>query len=143
MFNTQRRAISPLLATVILIAICIAGGLMVYALFTTSMNTASSKAQLNVVSSQFIGGNLTLNVQNAGSKPITSLAMAGPSSLTNITELTILPTPSADVPLTPGQSASVTNSYSGGVIGNSYTFVLTATFSDGSVFSYAVQVTET
>ena len=116
---------------------------MVYALFTTSMNTASSKAQLNVVSSQFVDGSLTLNVQNAGSKPITSLAMAGPSSLTNSTDPTISPTPSTSTPFTPGQSASITNSYTGETIGNSYTFVLTATFSDGSVFSYAVQVTAT
>jgi flagellin-like protein len=142
MSTTQRRAISPLLATVILIAICIAGGLMVYALFSTSMNTASSKAQLNVVSSQLESGSLILNVQNAGSKPVTSLAMTAPSSLTNSTEPTISPTPSAVAPLTPGQSASITVSYTGDTIGNSYTFVLTATFSDGSVFSYAVQVTD-
>lgn len=73
----MRKAISPLIATLILIAITIAGGVVVYRLFYTTSNTLNSTVQLQVVeasASQAAG--FAFNLKNTGSVTITSIGVA-------------------------------------------------------------------
>jgi flagellin-like protein len=74
----SRRALSPILATVILIAITIAGGLLVFSMFESSASTQKLKAVIDIESAQLIApanSNYTfvLVVKNVGSLPITNM----------------------------------------------------------------------
>ncbi|MGC9069123.1 MAG: archaellin/type IV pilin N-terminal domain-containing protein [Thermoprotei archaeon] len=71
------RGISPLIATIILIAITIVGGLLIYNLFFSTSSTASSTSAISVQNIDLVvpGGTGTpqfsITVKNAGNKPIT------------------------------------------------------------------------
>ncbi len=71
-----RRAVSPLLATVMLMAITIAAGLVIYSLFFNAAGTASSQLSIHVISVDIIRTSSTIlvsaTIKNSGNKPITS-----------------------------------------------------------------------
>jgi flagellin-like protein len=52
----RSRAISPLIATIILIAITVVGGLLVYSIFTSTSNTMSAKALVSVETADLVKG---------------------------------------------------------------------------------------
>ncbi|MGD6805851.1 MAG: archaellin/type IV pilin N-terminal domain-containing protein [Candidatus Bathyarchaeia archaeon] len=139
----QKRGISPLIATIILIAICIAGGALVYSIFFSTANTLSSSTQVNVQTASLIKDsagnvNFTMTVKNVGNKPIDTisitLASEPPAQITAITPL---------APLQPGQTASyipttaIARTYT---VGNTYNVVITAHTTDGSSFAQTVSV---
>jgi len=131
------KAISPLIATIILIAITIAGGLIVYALFTSTAGVASSKGQVAIESQDLVKAGdaviFTITVKSSGSKPATNVTITldgeAPKKLAPIT-------------LQPGQSISYTEDTLVGpyVIGNSYLVTIEATYSDGSTSSLVASV---
>ena len=140
---TRRKAISPLIATIILIAICVAGGLLVYTVFFNTAGTMISKGQLTVDAIDLVkatdGTTFSITVKNSGNKPLNA---------TNALKITLNGENAWDVAdaenLQPGQSVSVvktgtdfTKTY---VVGNVYTVVIQATFSDGSTFSTTTSV---
>jgi len=139
----KRRGISPLIATIILIAICVAGGLLIYNVFFSTTGTISAKGQLEVESIDLVrstGGTtvFTITIKNAGNKPATTLSvkLEGQDSAFTV-DLT-----GVGGALQPGQSIShveeqVSGSY---IVGNVYTVVIQATFSDGSTFSHTTSV---
>ncbi len=141
----HKRGISPLIATIILLAICIAGGALIYSIFFSTANTLNATGQLNVQTSSLIKdteGNtvFTMTIKNVGNKPFTSLSVTladeSPSGIGGVTPTT---------PLQPGQSVSyIPASPLNGVnyiIGNSYNVIITAQTTDGSTLSQTVSVT--
>jgi flagellin-like protein len=139
-----RRALSPLIATIILIAITVAAGLMIYSMFLSTGSILGAKGQVSVENVKLVkdsGGTVTfaITIKNTGNKPVAAngltVKLAGQNVSVNITS-----------PLQPGQSISVVGdapNLSGGgyVIGNTYTVAISATFTDGSTFSDTVTVT--
>ena len=133
----RSRGISPLIATIILIAITVVGGLLVYSIFTSTSNTMSAKALVSVETVDLVkdtGGNANFNIviKNAGNKPIKDLKVKLASENEATVDLSTLP----GGKLQPGQSVaysapSLSGSYT---VGNSYTVVIKATFEDGSSF---------
>jgi flagellin-like protein len=138
----KRRAISPLIATIILIAICISGGLLVYSVFFSTAGTLSAKGQVTVEAMDLVKNteghvNFSIVVKNTGNKPVTTLAV----TLNGETAAQVtLPSPSNV--LQPGQSASYSASALAKeyVVGNNYNVVIEATFSDGSTFATTTSV---
>jgi len=160
----DRRGISPLIATIILISICVAGGLMVYSVFFSTSGTLTAKGELTVEAIDLVkdtDGNIvfTITIKNTGNKPIhgtdanrlvitlgsDSITLAGGTKASggNLPD-------SAN--LQPGQSISVDLYYSNDgnddnddisgtyVVGNSYNVIIQAKFTDGSTFTTTTSV---
>jgi len=138
-----KRAISPLIATIILISICVAGGLLIYNVFFSSASTLTAKGQVSVESMDLVkdtAGNVvfSITVKNTGNKPATAINV----KLAAEEEKNIL-SEAGMSSLEPGQSVSYvktglsSNDYTAG---NSYNVVIKATFSDGSSFTTTTSV---
>jgi len=147
--KTSKKAISPLLATIILIAITVVGGLVVYSVFSSSAATAGSKPLVTITSTQLVvtsGGTTTfsLTMKNDGSKPVTGITytLQGCTGACTVPALQFNGAAvSATNPLGPGQTAAASGSPTATyTIGNSYSVTVTATFSDGSTFNYLSSV---
>ena len=139
----SRRAISPLIATIILIAICVVGGLMVYSIFMSTSGTMSARGQISVEAIDLVKnteGNATFSItlKNTGNKPAVSLNVTLQGQ-TDPLVLKVAGNPiSSNNPLQPGQSATALldiNAPAPYIVGNSYNVVIQAKFSDGSVFT--------
>jgi len=134
-----KRAISPLIATIILISICVAGGLLVYSVFMSTTSTLTAKGQVEVESIDLVkdtDGNVafSITVKNSGNKPINSLSVTvGEDSLGDIL---------GGATLQPGQSASKISSLTSDsyTVGNSYNVVIQVSFTDGSSFAHTTSV---
>jgi flagellin-like protein len=130
----RSRGISPLIATIILIAITVVGGLLVYSIFTSTSNTMSAKALVSVEAADLVMSSdgqqvqFSIVIKNTGNKPIKELKV----KLASEDEATVtLPVGG----LQPGQSVAYSAEPSGTyVVGKTYTVVIKATFSDGSTF---------
>jgi len=76
----SRKAISPLIATIILIAICVVGGLIVYSVFMSTSSTLSAKGQISVEAIDLVKATdrtvtFSITVKNTGNKPAKSLTV--------------------------------------------------------------------
>jgi flagellin-like protein len=128
-----RKAISPLIATIILIAIVVAGGLLAYNVFFGTAGTLTAKGQVAVESMDLVkdaagDAAFTITIKNTGNKPTTDVRV----TLASETPASINPKA-----LEPGKSGSLILSGLAGAsytVGNSYRVVVNATFSDGSTF---------
>ena len=141
----QKRGISPLIATIILIAICVAGGALVYSIFFSTAGTLNAIGQLNVQSITLVkdtAGNtvFAMTIKNVGNKPINSLNVTLASE-----PLAIVASIKNTAPLQPGQSVSYvpTAALSGNnyIIGNNYNVIIAAQTTDGSTLSQTVSAT--
>jgi len=136
----RKRAISPLIATIILIAICIAGGLLVYNIVFSTSSTLMAKGQIEVETADLVksadGVKFSITIKNAGNKPATHVNV----TLAGETETDILAAAGMSS-LEPGQSVSYVVNPSGTyTIGNKYNVVIEADFSDGSSFATTTSV---
>jgi len=138
-----RRALSPLIATIILIAITVAGGLMIYSMFLSTGGVLGAKGQVSVENVKLVKDSsgavtFTITIKNTGNKPVAAngltVKLAG-------REVSI----SLSNPLQPGQSVSIVAEaptiQGGYIIGNTYTVSIEATFTDGSSFADTISVT--
>lgn len=141
----QKRGISPLIATIILIAICIAGGALVYSIFFSTTSTLNATGQLNVQSITLVkdtAGNtvFAMTIKNVGNKPFNSLNVTLASE-----PLAVVSSVKSTAPLQPGQSVSyVPTAALNGVnyiIGNNYNVIIAAQTTDGSTLTQTVSVT--
>ena len=146
----SKKLISPLIATLILVGVALAGGLLVYGLTFGSFGTLSARGQISIESMDLIkdtDGNMvfTITLKNSGNKPVAALDGTHPLNITKPAVGTLYYV-DAGANLQPGHSVAVTlvsptdltaTNY---VIGNSYNVVVTARFSDGSLFSTTVSV---
>jgi len=139
-----KRGVSPLLATIILIAITVAAGLVIYNLFFSTSSTVTQSLQI-IADIDLIrpGGTasyvvLTITVKNTGTLAISSISVSyvpeGSTTATSIT-LTWSPSISSTSPLSPGTTASAslvaTTSTAGfstlPVVGKVYVFIISVT----------------
>lgn len=133
------RAISPLIATVILIAITVAGGLLIYSIFFSTAGTLTAKGQVEVevidlVKDTYGNTVFTITIKNTGNKPVTELNVTLASEPVATVAL-----PSGN--LQPSQSVSyMKDGLAGYVSGNSYNVVIKTEFSDSSTFATTTSV---
>lgn len=75
----SRRAISPILAVVVLLGITVVAGGLVFTLFTSSTTTASTVDSIMLQNAQAVKGSnhadMTVNVKNAGSVPWNEISL--------------------------------------------------------------------
>jgi len=138
----SRRAISPLIATIILVSITIAGGLLIYNIFFSAAGTLMAKGQVEVEAMDLVKdteGNavFTITIKNTGNKPVTALSVTLAGEAEASIDLS-----GVGGNLQPGQSVSHMNDALAGsyVSGNSYNIVIEASFSDGSTFISTISV---
>lgn len=140
MWNKFRKAVSPLLATIILITITVAAGLVVYNLFFSTAGTVSQQLNIQVVSIDIVKTSTTTlvsaTIKNSGNKPVTSCTVTvwGDSGVATLSLGAI------DVAQTKSQSAANPSGFSV-TVGKAYPLRIEATASDGSTFSRALTVT--
>jgi flagellin-like protein len=148
------RAISPLIATIILIAITITAGLLIYNLFFSASSTASNVGQVEIMNAQLVvdsSGNyvLALTIKNTGTKPVNQLQIYYQSFTTPMTTITSFTPPSTTLTLTtlqPGQSyywRTTTGLPQPLIVGNRYLITVVAVFSDNSSYQVSTTVTAT
>lgn len=104
----SRRAISPLIATIMLIAICVVGGLLVYSIFMSTSSTMSARGQISMEAVDLVKnteGNATFSItlKNTGNKPAVALnvTLQGQTAMKLQVNGTAI---SSGNPLQPGQS---------------------------------------
>jgi len=139
------KAISPLVATLILIMLCIVAAFLVYICFFNTADTFSSKDQVMIEAVDLViqtDGYVTfsITVKNTGNKPVKELTVQLGSE-----DPIDFPDVSESSPLQPGRTTmcvltsgdELEKNYVGG---NSYIVCIEATFTDGSTFSYATSI---
>ncbi|BBE42052.1 archaellin/type IV pilin N-terminal domain-containing protein [Conexivisphaera calida] len=135
----RRKAISEMLAVIILLALTVVAGVLVYQIFTGKAGVASTNTAISIQSAYISGENgvMTLTVQNTGSNIINSVTVQvyqnGKQVLQQSPSL-----PSNGIP--PGQSWSET--FTGSFTpGEQYTIIVQASSSTGSSTTATVTVT--
>jgi len=141
------RAISPLIATIILIAITIVGGLLIYNLFFATSSTASSTSAISVQNIDLVvpGGTgdpqFSITIKNTGNKPIFNytIIIIGENGQNSTTRngLTIQPGQTFSEQYTPTNSTSKALRF---YVGKYYAVNIKVTFSDKTTFSTSTSV---
>ena len=138
-FNS-RGAVSPLLATIILIAITVAAGLVIYNVFFSTAGTMSAQLNIQVVSVDIVKTSSTTlvsaTIKNTGNKPITACTVTvyGDSGTATLTLGAI------DVGQSKSQSVSNPSGFSV-TVGKAYPVTISATASDNSRLDKSLTVT--
>ena len=108
--HLRRKAISPLIATLILIAITITGGVVVYRLFYSTAGVISQNLHVTVTEASVSAvGQVSVTAKNDGNLAITSLTMTVLPTL-GLDTYVCVPTVAIITPLAPGGSVSCTTS---------------------------------
>lgn len=78
---TKRRAVSPILATVLLIAVTIVASALVYSTFTQAASTATESNGITVLDANLIAtsdhGSFSMTIKNSGTKPWKAVSING------------------------------------------------------------------
>lgn len=78
-FHQKHKGVSPILATVILLAVTVVGGGVTFALLSSGTQTASSQNVIAIENAQAVKGtdhaDITATIKNAGSKPWSKIEM--------------------------------------------------------------------
>jgi len=141
------KAISSIIAVIILIAITISGGLLVFAVMTSTLTGSNQRTQVNFESlSLYLSTGepkvvFTATLKNTGNRPIKQLTL----KVHNESDYSV-PSVTAQNPLEPGRTVGVTltppkitaERY---VVGNAYSVTVKAEAVDGSTFSTVTSVT--
>jgi len=140
------KAISSIIAVIILIAITISGGLLVFALMTSTLTGGNQKTQVNFESLSLYRSTgepevlFATTIKNTGNRPIKQLTL----KVHNESDYAV-PSVTASTPLEPGRTVGVTltppkitaERY---VVGNAYSVTVEAEAVDGSAFSTVASV---
>ena len=136
MVHKRQRAISPIIATFILIAITIIGGIFIYKYFMALATTLSTNHAIEITSATLSTSPtiFTLNVQNTGNVQVKALTVYINGAPVNMSL--------SPVPLSPGGSASgVTNRLPINITsGQTYYIEVRAVFVDNSSVIVSSQV---
>jgi len=136
---SRRRAISEMLAVIILLSLTIVAGVLVYQIFTGKANVASSATAVSIQSLTISGENgvMTITVQNTGTSTIQSLQVKVYQSGGAAVAVNGQFSPPS---IAPGQTTSGT--FTGNFApGQQYTVVVTATAAGGSTTTATATVT--
>ncbi|MDG6907325.1 MAG: hypothetical protein JRN20_16250 [Nitrososphaerota archaeon] len=145
------KAVSPIVATIILIAMTVAFSIVLYGLVMSTVHTASTSVQMEISSDSLVetssGASVfALTLKNTGSTPVDNITVtltSDRSGTTNVLKSSnFAPDPSV-TPVAPGQSVSaIDTSPSGGfTIGNSYSVIVLVSSQNGGSFSTVWTVT--
>jgi len=143
LYAKQRRAISTIIATIIVVAMTIVAAGLLYTYFTTTASRAQNTAQIQVSASIAVPGGqgtgtAVVTVTNSGSLALTGLSISGPIVPASVTWN---PDP-ASAPLAPGVSTSTNFQTASSVTsGVEYTITIVATFANGATQTQVVTVT--
>ena len=142
----RRKAVSPIIATILVVAMTIVAAGVLYTYFTTTASRAQNTNQIQVsaglVTPTGTGtGTIAVTVTNSGSTAITSISLAdGSGTLFPVSPGTSMTLTQS--PLVPGSGASGSYSTQKSVTaGQSYSFEVTATFSNGATTTQVISVT--
>ena len=145
-----KRGISPLIATIILIGIGVAGGLLIYNIFFSTTSTITARGQLEVESIDLVkdtAGNVvfSITIKNTGNKPVDAANGYLKVTLDGESEYDLVSNGVLSSNLEPGQSISVVLKSGDGLsksytVGNSYNVVIQAQFTDGSTYTTTTSV---
>jgi FlaG/FlaF family flagellin (archaellin) len=137
---TCKTAISPLLATIILISITVAGGLVIYSVFFSTAGTMSAQLSIQATSIDIVRTStqtlVSATIKNSGNKPITTCTVTvwGDSGTATLNLGAIEPGQSKSGTVTNPSGFSVT-------VGKSYPVKIEVTTSDGSRLDKSMTVT--
>ncbi|MCD6538648.1 hypothetical protein J7L18_08605 [Candidatus Bathyarchaeota archaeon] len=134
------RAISPLIATIILISICVAVGLLIYSVFFGTAGTLSAQLNIQVVSVDIVKTSshtlVSATIKNTGNKPISSCTV----TIYGDSGTATLNLGSIDVGQTKSASATDPSGFTV-TAGKTYPVKITASASDGSTLDKSLTVT--
>jgi len=149
--STRRKAISPIIATIILIVITVVAGAFLYTYATGMMHSGAASQVANVQSAALVvpggtgPGTLTVTISNGGTVTIESV------NVTNFDGQNLASTPVQLIttPIAPGQAASGTVNIPNSVIttpssltaGQSYELQLTVGYANGQTQVITTSVT--
>jgi flagellin-like protein len=142
----RRKAISTIIATILVVAMTIVAAGVLYTYFSTTASRAQNTDQIQVSASLAVPGGtgtgtLVVSVVNSGSIALTSVATTGTSTC-SIANSGFTPTPSGSAPIAPGSGTSANCQTTGTVTsGVSYTMTVAATFANGATQTQVVTVT--
>ena len=164
--NKKRTAVSPVIATLLLIAIAVAAAIIVYAFVTGligGLSTGAGSSLVTITGGLSVptgsgSGTLVMSLKNGASNPVTGITL---TSLTNgannfyqvahdgaFTFSTGAGPVAVATPLAVGSTASAALSYSpfvdtpnGFTSGSVYTALVTVTFANGSTQTYTYSIT--
>jgi len=142
LYAKQRRAISTIIATIIVVAMTIVAAGLLYTYFTTTASRAQNTAQIQVSASIAVPGGqgtgtAVVTVTNSGSLALTGLSISGPIVPASVTWN---PDP-ASAPLAPGVSPALISRQQSVTSGVEYTITIVATFANGATQTQVVTVT--
>ncbi|MFP3209861.1 MAG: archaellin/type IV pilin N-terminal domain-containing protein [Nitrososphaeria archaeon] len=144
--SARRKAISPIIATIILIVITVVAGAFLYVYATGMLHSGAASQVANVQSASLVvpggtgAGTLTVTISNGGTVTITSV------NVTNFNGQAV-DVPLITTPIAPGQTASGTLTSSqiaalGNVVaGQSYELQLTVGYANGMTQVITTSVT--
>jgi len=136
-----KRGVSPLLATIILIAITVAAGLVIYNLFFSTAGTASAQLNIQVQSIDVVKTSSTIlvsaTIKNSGNKPIQTCTVTVYGDYSGTATLNL---GAIDVGQTKSQSAANPSGFSV-TVGKSYPVTISVMASDGSRLDKSLTVT--
>ena len=141
----RRKAISPIIATILVVAMTIVAAGVLYTYFTTTASRAQNTNQIQVSASIAVAsgsgtGTAVVSVTNSGSIALTGLTLGG--TVVPGTQPIWAPAPSSGTPIAPGGGTSTTFSTATSVTaGVSYTITVAATFANGATQTQVVTVT--
>jgi len=149
--STRRKAISPIIATIILIVITVVAGAFLYTYATGMMHSGAASQVANVQSAALVvpggtgTGTLTVTISNGGTVTINSV------NITNFAGSSISPAVQLiTTPIAPGQAASGTVTVGSGqtittptslTAGESYELQLTVGYANGQTQVITTSVT--
>ena len=138
----RRKAISPIIATILVVAMTIVAAGVLYTYFTTTASRAQSTDQIQVSASIAVAsgsgtGTAVVSVTDSGSIALTGLTLGG-----SIAPASVTWTPGFTTPIPPGGGTSTTFSTASSVTaGVSYTITVAATFANGATQTQVVTIT--
>jgi archaeal flagellin N-terminal-like domain len=149
-YRNKRKAVSPIIATLILIVITVAAGVVIYYfvsgyLSASTASVASQQAnQLSIISASWIGGSsktLSFSIQNSGTVSVTFtislVAVYNVNTGAQVANSTSI-SPSPSFTLSPGQAESFTASLNAALSPGTYKLVVVTSVATLAPFTFEV-----
>jgi len=144
--NWGCRAVSPLIATIILIILTVVGGIVMYATFLSATTVVYQNTKITV---EYVGlykssGEpkllFSLTIKNSGSKPLAELAVRlyNEGVYTRVFSPPLDPEKTTKVVLSPATTPQLHPNYY--IVGNSYPVIITVKATDESQFTHTITV---
>ncbi len=128
----NKKAISEMIATIILIGIAIVAGAFVYTYFFGRVNSIGNTAAVEIESANIVNSQLIITIKNTGTYTFSSIAT--PALYSGGSAVSISSGSFSSSTLSPGMTTSGVFSFSE-TAGNTYTIIVTATYSGGTTSS--------